>query len=67
MERDIRALEQAIRDKEGPNKVAQTRLENRTFRPNVELCRDVVSCHLFVMRKACFKLKQLLNSKQWGK
>jgi len=41
MERDIRALEQAIRDKEGPNKVAQTRLENRTFRPNVELCRDV--------------------------
>lgn len=40
MERDIRNLEQAIRDKEGPSKVAHTRLEERTHRRNVELCRD---------------------------
>jgi len=40
MERDIRNLEQAIRDKEGPSKLAQTRLETRTYRRNVELCRD---------------------------
>ncbi|XP_036427914.1 tektin-3 [Colossoma macropomum] len=36
----IEALKKAIRDKESPLKVAQTRLEERTRRPNVELCRD---------------------------
>jgi len=40
MERDIRNIEQAILDKEGPSKLAQTRLEYRTYRRNVELCRD---------------------------
>ncbi|XP_071836236.1 tektin-B1-like [Apostichopus japonicus] len=39
-ERNIRELEQAIRDKEKPLQLAMTRLENRTYRPNVELCRD---------------------------
>lgn len=42
MERNIANLEKAIRDKENPMKVSQTRLENRTFRPGVELCRDPV-------------------------
>ncbi|KAM4525292.1 tektin-3 [Odontesthes bonariensis] len=36
----IESLKKAIRDKECPLKVAQTRLEERTRRPNVELCRD---------------------------
>lgn len=36
----IDTLKRAIRDKENPLKVAQTRLEERTRRPNVELCRD---------------------------
>ncbi|XP_056325777.1 tektin-3 [Danio aesculapii] len=36
----IEALKKAMRDKENPLKVAQTRLEERTRRPNVELCRD---------------------------
>uniref|UniRef100_A0A673JVC5 Tektin n=1 Tax=Sinocyclocheilus rhinocerous TaxID=307959 RepID=A0A673JVC5_9TELE len=36
----IEALKKAIRDKENPLKVAQTRLEERSRRPNVELCRD---------------------------
>lgn len=40
MEEDIRRLAQSIRDKINPTKLAQTRLENRTYRPNVELCRD---------------------------
>lgn len=40
MEAEIRMLEQKIRDKINPSKLAQTRLENRTYRPNVELCRD---------------------------
>uniref|UniRef100_UPI0037E73B5F tektin-3 n=1 Tax=Semicossyphus pulcher TaxID=241346 RepID=UPI0037E73B5F len=36
----IETLKKALRDKECPLKVAQTRLEERTRRPNVELCRD---------------------------
>ncbi|XP_072229462.1 tektin-3 [Leuresthes tenuis] len=36
----IESLKKAIRDKDCPLKVAQTRLEERTRRPNVELCRD---------------------------
>lgn len=39
-EKNIDALKQAIKDKEDPMKVAQTRLHVREFRPNVELCRD---------------------------
>jgi len=46
MERNIESLKKAIRDKENPMKVSQTRLENRTFRPNVELCRDPVQYKL---------------------
>ncbi|CAH1255246.1 TEKT2 [Branchiostoma lanceolatum] len=40
MEADIRALEEALRAKRNPLKLAHTRLETRTYRPNVELCRD---------------------------
>ncbi|XP_002734332.1 tektin-B1-like [Saccoglossus kowalevskii] len=40
MEKDIRDLEAAIKAKDNPLKLAMTRLENRTYRPNVELCRD---------------------------
>ncbi|NXW54230.1 TEKT4 protein, partial [Eurystomus gularis] len=39
-EASIAALKQAIKDKEAPMKAAQTRLYDRAFRPNVELCRD---------------------------
>ncbi|NXI05637.1 TEKT1 protein, partial [Pachycephala philippinensis] len=45
-ERNIAALKKAIADKEGPVKVAQTRLEARNRRPNVELCYDTVQCSL---------------------
>ena len=41
-ERNIDNLKAAIRAKEDPLKVAQTRLNSRTYRPNVELCRDPV-------------------------
>jgi tektin-2 len=40
LENDIRGIEEKIRAKDPPMKLAQTRLENRTYRPNVELCRD---------------------------
>ncbi|KAL7987115.1 hypothetical protein Chor_006034 [Crotalus horridus] len=44
--KNIDALKKAILDKEGPVKVAQTRLDTRTHRPNVELCRDMVQYRL---------------------
>lgn len=37
---DIRRLEDALRAKIKPMKLAQTRLEHRTYRPGMELCRD---------------------------
>ncbi|XP_074778975.1 tektin-1 [Athene noctua] len=43
---NIAALKKAIADKEGPVKVAQTRLEARSHRPNVELCYDTVQDRL---------------------
>uniref|UniRef100_A0A0B7AIW8 Tektin n=1 Tax=Arion vulgaris TaxID=1028688 RepID=A0A0B7AIW8_9EUPU len=42
MERNISLLRKAIHDKEKPMKVAQTRLDERTRRINVELCNDPV-------------------------
>lgn len=45
-EKNIGDLKQAIKDKENPMKVAQTRLHVRELRPNVELCRDPVQYSL---------------------
>nr|XP_009684131.1 PREDICTED: tektin-2 isoform X2 [Struthio camelus australis] len=42
MEEDIRRLEDDLRRKMQDLKLAHTRLETRTYRPNVELCRDQV-------------------------
>ncbi|XP_077337843.1 tektin-2 [Lithobates pipiens] len=42
LEGDIRRLESDLKEKSGPLKLAHTRLENRTYRPNVDLCRDQV-------------------------
>jgi tektin-4 len=39
-ERTIADIKRAIKAKEDPMKVAQTRLHNREFRPNADLCRD---------------------------
>lgn len=36
----IESIKKAIRDKSAFLKVAQTRLDERTRRPNIELCRD---------------------------
>ena len=46
MEDNIDKLQKAIADKEQPMKLAQTRLEYRSERPNVELCRDTVQYKL---------------------
>ncbi|XP_039266064.2 tektin-3-like [Styela clava] len=39
-EQTIAHLRRAIQEKDSPMRVAQTRLDERTRRPNVELCRD---------------------------
>ena len=46
MEENITCLGKSIGDKEQPLKLAQTRLDTRTKRPNVELCRDPVQYRL---------------------
>lgn len=46
IEENISRLKKAIDDKEEPMKLAQTRLDTRTQRPNVELCRDAVQYRL---------------------
>ncbi|NXW61731.1 TEKT3 protein, partial [Eurystomus gularis] len=46
VENNIEAIRKAIRDKVSPLKVAQTRLDERTRRPNVELCRDPAQLRL---------------------
>lgn len=40
LEKNIELLKKAITDKSAPMKVAQTRLEARTHRKEIELCRD---------------------------
>ncbi|XP_042294189.1 tektin-4 [Sceloporus undulatus] len=45
-EHNIAALKQAIKDKETPLKVAQTRLYDRSFRPNIDLCKDAAQFRL---------------------
>lgn len=78
MEKNIEMLKKAIADKEAPLQVAQTRLETRTRRPNVELCRDpaqhrlvsevaeiagTISYLQHQLRNAENTLQQLLRSK----
>ncbi|XP_076996473.1 tektin-4 [Tamandua tetradactyla] len=45
-EHNVAALKQAIGAKEAPLKVAQSRLYQRSHRPNVELCRDAAQFRL---------------------
>lgn len=46
MEDNIDRLATAIESKGQPMMLAQTRLENRSYRPNVELCRDTLQYRL---------------------
>ncbi|XP_074016284.1 tektin-3 [Numenius arquata] len=45
-EKNIEDIKKAIRDQGPPLKVAQTRLDERTRRPNMELCRDTAQLRL---------------------
>lgn len=49
MENDIKDLDADLRAKMADLKLAHTRLENRTYRPGVDLCRDEVhTCQSFL-------------------
>ncbi|KAM6320126.1 tektin-4 [Podargus strigoides] len=68
-EANIAALKQAIRDKETSMKVVQARLYDRSFRPNIELCRDEAQFRLISeaeeLTEAIKSLKEkLLESEQ---
>ncbi|BFZ00180.1 hypothetical protein BsWGS_03219 [Bradybaena similaris] len=63
LENDIRGIEEAIRNKIRPTKKAETRLENRTYRPNVELCRDAPQYGLVDEVKQLYASKQALDEK----
>ncbi|XP_053131632.1 tektin-4 [Hemicordylus capensis] len=68
-EYNIAALKQAIIDKETPLKVAQTRLYDRSFRPNVDLCRDAAQFRLIseveeLTASIAALKKQLLEAEQ---
>ncbi|XP_010140158.1 PREDICTED: tektin-5 [Buceros rhinoceros silvestris] len=61
----IMLLERSIKAKEYPLKVAQTRLEGRAKRPNIELCRDAPQFQLvtevYTLGKTVQTLKQRLQ------
>jgi len=65
VEQTIEKLQRAIADKENPMKLAQTRLEGRAARPNVELCRDGVQYRLVeevtIIGQSVDKLRQSLD------
>ncbi|CAL8069306.1 unnamed protein product [Calicophoron daubneyi] len=61
-ERSIAELREAIRAKDDPLKVAQTRLHIRNFRPNMELCKDpAMSCLVSEVDVLTQSLDELLN------
>lgn len=53
--KEITRLEEALASKVDVVKCAQTRLENRTYRPGYELCKDEVEAGL---QDEILKLKQ---------
>lgn len=67
-EMNIVALKKAIADKEGPVKVAQTRLEARNHRPGMELCYDTVQYRLTgeVQEITNNIQRQVGMTKEWG-
>lgn len=51
VEKQIDMLRKAINDKSNPLRVAQTRLEARSHRPDLELCRD--NAHVRLVEEVC--------------
>src|SRR6218665_2221520 len=68
MEDNVDRLIRAISAKEAPLKLAHTRLDNRSQRPNVELCRDGVQYRLVeevtIIGQSLSKLQEALAAAQ---
>jgi len=62
-ENNIKMLKTAIHDKKAPMQVAHTRLDHRTYRPNVELCRDPVQYRLVTEVGELTESIELLNTR----
>ncbi|ETE66299.1 Tektin-2, partial [Ophiophagus hannah] len=62
MEEDIRRLEEDLQRKMANLKLAHTRLETRTYRPNMELCRDQEVVSSEEMPKAAKKNRDALDA-----
>merc|ERR1712048_270996 len=62
-ERTTRELEVALKAKENPLKLAETRLENRKMRPHMELCADVPMEGLHMEVQAIQESMQMLSDK----
>ncbi|XP_051851554.1 tektin-3 isoform X1 [Antechinus flavipes] len=60
----IEAIRKAIQDKVASLKVAHTRLDERTRRPNVELCRDTAQLRSFLVAKN-WKLRGCPSIGKW--
>lgn len=54
LKEDIFRLERDVQSKMAPLKLVQTRLEYRTRRPGMDLCRDKVNVHVNVERWSLF-------------
>ncbi|XP_069502860.1 tektin-4-like [Ambystoma mexicanum] len=69
-EMNIASLKQAIKDKQAPLKVAQTRLYQRTHRPIVVLCKDAVQFRLVnevaELTESIWCLQQQLEKSEQG-
>ncbi|KAG8143058.1 hypothetical protein E2320_000335, partial [Naja naja] len=62
MEEDIRRLEEDLQRKMASLKLTHTRLETRTYRPNMELCRDQEVVSSEEMPKAAKKNRDALDA-----
>ncbi|XP_045462651.1 tektin-3-like [Harmonia axyridis] len=63
IEKNIELLKKAIQDKSNPMKVAHTRLEARTHRKQIELCRDIAQDRLVSEVKDLQNSIEYLNMK----
>lgn len=62
-ENTMRDLEVALKAKENPLKLAETRLENRKVRPHMELCSDIPMDGLIDEVSAIRESMQMLDDK----
>lgn len=60
---DIRGVEEALRNNSKSTKKAETRLINRSYRPNVERCRDAAQYGLEDELKQLYATKSALEEK----